>query len=66
MKESQKFKKRYISPQIAICQVINNDHLLTTSLEGGHNPAQPGGNVGDAKQGFFDEEWELEENRNNP
>ncbi|WP_028896940.1 hypothetical protein [Prevotella sp. HUN102] len=60
MKKKSKVQKIYLSPKIGIYQVTNNGYLLTASIEGRHNPAEPGGSSGDAKQGFLEDEWEEE------
>ncbi len=43
-------KKSYSAPACMIIQVNEATYLMDTSMPGQHNPAQPGGTYGDAKQ----------------
>ena len=43
-------KKVYSAPCCMILQVSETTYLMDTSYPGQHNPAQPGGTSGDAKQ----------------
>ena len=43
-------KKDYSAPRCMIIQVSETTYLMDASLPGQHNPAQPGGSYGDAKQ----------------
>ena len=43
-------KKDYSAPRCMIIQVSETTYLMDTSYPGQHNPAQPGGSFGDAKQ----------------
>ena len=49
MKKKQE-KKVYSAPRCMIIQVSEMTYLMDASLHGQHNPAQPGGSFGDAKQ----------------
>lgn len=49
MKENKK-RKDYHAPQCLIAQISETTYLMDTSYPGQHNPAQPGGTSGDAKQ----------------
>ena len=57
-------KKSYSAPECMIIQVNEATYLMDTSYPGQHNPAQPGGTSGDAKQapGWLSEEEEEDEN----
>ena len=43
-------KKDYSAPRCMIIQVSETTYLMDASLPSQHNPAQPGGSLGDAKQ----------------
>ena len=43
-------KKVYSAPRCTIIQVSETTYLMDTSFPSQHNPAQPGGTFGDAKQ----------------
>ena len=43
-------KKDYSAPRCMIIQVSETTYLMDASLPSQHNPAQPGGSFGDAKQ----------------
>ena len=43
-------KKSYSTPECMIIQVNEATNLMDTSFPSQHNPAQPGGTSGDAKQ----------------
>ena len=43
-------KKDYSAPRCTIIQVSETTYLMDTSFPSQHNPAQPGGTFGDAKQ----------------
>ena len=43
-------KKDYSAPRCMIIQVSETTYLMDTSFPSQHNPAQPGGSFGDAKQ----------------
>ena len=45
-----KQKKDYSAPSCIIVRVSEATNLMDTSYPGQHNPAQPGGTSGDAKQ----------------
>ena len=55
-------KRDYSAPECMIIQVSETTYLMDTSYPGQHNPAQPGGSMGDAKQapGWLSEEEEDE------
>ena len=57
-------KKDYSAPSCMIIQVSETTYLMDTSYPGQHNPAQPGGTFGDAKQapGWLSEEEEEDGN----
>ena len=49
--EKKKQKKNYSAPKCEIVLVSENTNLMAdSSFNGQHNPAQPGGTHGDAKQ----------------
>ena len=49
--EKKKQKKNYSAPKCEIVQVSESTNLMAdSSFNGQHNPAQPGGTHGDAKQ----------------
>ena len=50
--------KTYCAPKCTLVHV-EISYLMQTSFPGQHNPAQPGGTISSAKQGFV---WEEEEN----
>ena len=58
-------KKSYSAPECTIIQVNETTNLMDTSFHSQHNPAQPGGSMGDAKQA---PSWlsEDEEENGNP
>ena len=43
-------KRDYSAPRCMIIQVSETTYLMDTSFPSQHNPAQPGGSFGDAKQ----------------
>ena len=45
-----KERKTYHAPQCLIAQISEAAYLMQTSFPSQHNPAQPGGTSGDAKQ----------------
>ena len=53
-------KKSYSAPECMIIQVNEATYLMDTSFPSQHNPAQPGGTSGDAKQapGWLSEDEE--------
>ena len=53
-------KKDYSAPHCMIIQVSETTNLMDTSFPSQHNPAQPGGTSGDAKQapGWLSEDEE--------
>ena len=53
--------KTYCAPKCTSVHV-ETSHLMQTSFPGQHNPAQPGGTISSAKQGFV---WEEEDNEEN-
>ena len=57
-------KRDYSAPECMIIQVSETTYLMDTSYPGQHNPAQPGGTFGDAKQapGWLSEDEEEDEN----
>ena len=57
-------KRGYSAPRCMIIQVNETTNLMDTSYPGQHNPAQPGGTFGDAKQapGWLSEEEEEDGN----
>ena len=57
-------KRDYSAPHCMIIKVSETTNLMDTSYPGQHNPAQPGGNMGDAKQapGWLSEEEEEDGN----
>lgn len=57
-----KQKKNYSAPHCIIVHVNESTYLLDTSFPGQHNPAQPGGSLGDAKQALVWEETGDEDN----
>ena len=60
----EQVKKDYSAPRCMIIQVSETTNLMDASYPGQHNPAQPGGNFGEAKQapGWLPEEEEQDEN----
>ena len=57
-------KRDYSAPSCMIIQVSETTNLMDTSFPSQHNPAQPGGNMGDAKQapGWLSEDEEEDGN----
>ena len=57
-------KRDYSAPHCMIIQMNETTNLMDTSFPSQHNPAQPGGTFGDAKQapGWLSEEEEEDEN----
>ena len=43
-------KRDYSAPSCMIIQMNETTNLMDTSFHSQHNPAQPGGSMGDAKQ----------------
>ena len=62
--EKKKQKKNYSAPNCMIVQVNGTTYLMDTSFPSQHNPAQPGGSMGEAKQApsWLSEEEGDEEN----
>ena len=62
--EKKKQKKNYSAPNCMIVQVNGTTYLMDTSFPSQHNPATPGGSMGDAKQApsWLSEEEGDEEN----
>ena len=62
--EKKKEKKNYSAPNCVIVQVNETTYLMDTSFPSQHNPAQPGGSMGEAKQApsWLSEEESDEEN----
>ena len=48
--DKKKQKKNYSAPNCMIVQVNETTYLMDTSFPSQHNPAQPGGSMGEAKQ----------------
>jgi len=59
-------KKDYSAPNCMIIQMNETTNLMDTSFPSQHNPAQPGGTSGDAKQapGWLSGSEDEDENRN--
>ena len=57
-------KRDYSAPHCMIIQVSETTNLMDTSFPSQHNPAQPGGTSGDAKQapGWLPESEDEDEN----
>ena len=55
-------KRDYSAPHCMIIQMNETTNLMDTSFPSQHNPAQPGGSMGDAKQapGWLSEDEEDE------
>ncbi len=62
--DKKKQKKNYSAPNCMIVQVNETTYLMDTSFPSQHNPAQPGGSMGEAKQApsWLSEEEGDEEN----
>ena len=62
--DKKKQKKNYSAPNCVIVQVNETTYLMDTSFPSQHNPAQPGGSMGEAKQApsWLSEEESDEEN----
>ena len=56
-------KKSYSAPECTIIQVNETTYLMDASMPGQHNPAQPGGTLGDAKKAF---DWMNEDEEETP
>ena len=62
--DKKKQKKNYSAPNCMIVQVNETTYLMDTSFPSQHNPATPGGSMGEAKQvpSWLSEEEGDEEN----
>ena len=58
-KRIQMMKQAYDTPQVEVIKMqTENQFLAGSKMDGGHNSGNIGGNMGDAKQNYFEEEDE--------
>ena len=51
----------YLKPEVEAIRLDMQSQLMDTSFPSQHHPAQPGGTISSAKQGWFEDEFEDEE-----